>query len=394
MAQLNGTTVLDATQYMAGPLASMYLGDLGAEVIKVERPDSGDPMRAREPMLEGQSAWFAALNRNKHCITLDLSSDDGRSVFLDLARSADVVIENYKPGTTTEFGIDYQSIREINPEIIYCSIKGFSKNSRYETMPAFDAVGQAMGGAMSLTGDGNGSPPIPGVPVGDVSTPMYAVQAILAALYDRDVNNASGEFIEVPMVNAVIGQIGFRLTQSAVTGEPYPPRSDQHNQTVPYKVFKTKDGYIFVGVASQPLWPEFCRAIDREDLIEDPRFKSYEDRRKNREELYAILKIIFEKKTTDELFSIFREHQIPASPINDTQDLLKDEYVDEQDLIEKYCIGDEEGSFSVVRYPVNFSHARLDHYPPQELGRETEEYLRKLEYSEEQISKLRSDGVI
>jgi len=395
MSLLYDVTVLDATQMMAGPFATMHFGDLGAEVIKVERPDRGELTRQYDPFVDGMSGYFAAINRNKHCVGLDLSSDEGREIFLNLAADADVVIENFKPGTAERFGIDYDSVRERNEDVIYCSIKGFGENSPYRDNPAFDMIVQAMGGAMSITGEEDGPPIRSNIPMGDIAPSMYAAETILAALYRREVTGESGEFIEVSMLNSMITWLASRATYSLIKDDPFPRMGSKHTDFAPYANFKTADSYIVIGIASDYIWPDFCEAIERPDLIDDPRFETNTKRRDNQEELYAILDEIFLERTTDEWFEIMQEYGVPAGPIYDTLELWDDEHVKQQELLQELESENVDGTLPLIRYPVNFGETELDDpSPPQRLGQETEEYLRELGYTDEDIAHLRSEDVI
>lgn len=392
---LEDITVLDATQVWAGPLASMHLGDLGAEVIKVEKPDTGDHVRHVPPFVDGMSGYFATVNRNKDSITLNLAADRGREIFLDLAREADVVIENQKPGAAEKLGIDYESVRAVNPEIIYCSIKGFAQDSQYAEHPAYDIVIQAMGGAMSITGEKGGDPLPSKVPIGDISAGMFASQSILAALYARDLNDAGGTYIEVPMLNTMVAFLGARATSSLIKGEPYPRLGSEHTDYVPYKCFATRDSYLVLAVGSETDWVKYCKAIGHEDLLEDARFESLESRLENKDQLYQILDPIMAAKPTDEWLALLQDRGIPCGPVYDTLEIWEDSYADQQALLEHLTNDGLERSIPVVRYPSNFSDgdATARAGPPQ-LGAQTEERLRALGYSREDITELKENNII
>jgi crotonobetainyl-CoA:carnitine CoA-transferase CaiB-like acyl-CoA transferase len=395
MPFLDDIKILDATQMMAGPFATMHFGDLGAEVVKVERPDRGELTRQYDPFVDGMSGYFAAINRNKHCITLDLTTEEGQDIFLELAADADVVIENFKPGTAERFGIDYDSVREENEDVIYCSIKGFGRDSPYTDNPAFDMIVQAMGGAMSITGDADGPPIRSNIPMGDIAPSAYATQSILAALYQRDANGGGGEFIEVSMLNSMISWLASRATYSLIKNEPFPRMGSKHTDFAPYANFETEDSYIVIGIASDYIWPDFCEAIDRPDLVDDPRFETNDERRENQDELYGILDGIFLQKTTDEWFDIMQDAGVPAGPIYDTLELWDDDHVKQQNLLQELHPDNVDGTLPLIRYPVNFGTSELDEpIPPQRLGQETEAYLSKLGYTEEEIESLREQGVV
>lgn len=395
MQLLNEVTVLDLTQVWAGPLATMHLADLGAEVIKIERPGRGDIVRNLPPFVDGMSGYFATVNRNKQSVTLNLKSDAGREVFLDLAADADVIVENQKPGTVEEFGIDYDSIREVNPDIVYCSIKGFAKGTQYEDRPAYDIVIQAMGGAMSITGEKDG-PPLPSkVPIGDISAGMFASQAVLAAIYARDVNDAGGEYIEVPMMNTMTAFLGSRATSSLIKGEPYPRIGSEHTDYAPYKCFETADSYLVIAIGSERNWQNYCKAIDREDLLTDDRFNSLEDRLANKDELYEIIDPIMTQLTTDEWVELLQDYNIPCGPVYNTLEIWEDEYAQSEELLEHLTNESLDDSLPVVRFPSNFEHddSHAETGPPQ-LGAHTEEYLRANGYSQDEIEALKDSDII
>ncbi|MFB6310019.1 MAG: CaiB/BaiF CoA transferase family protein [Salinirussus sp.] len=395
MSRLEGVRVLDLTQFVAGPMATMHLGDLGADVVKVERPGSGDGMRSFPPAVDGLSAQFAGLNRNKYSVTVDLTTDDGREVLLDLAEKADVFIQNFKSGRGERYGLDYESVSAANPEIIYCSITGFAEGSRYEDLTAFDMIAQAMSGAMSITGDPDGPPRYCGVPMGDIAAGTYAAQSILASLYGRDVGDGGGEYIEVSLMNAMIGWLGYRISYSLVQGEPFPRRGNAHGSIAPYKVFETQDSYLAVSVASNSLWPRFCEAIDRPDLVDRPEFETVADRAENRGQLYNLLEDVFTERTTDAWFERMRDEGVPAGPVYDTLSVWDDPYTEEEDLREDLQNAEMEGTIPTVRFPVNFGDGHTEtRIQPQHLGANTSDVLAELGYDEDDIERLKDEGIL
>jgi len=392
MRILEDVTVLDVTQVVSGPYASMLLGDLGAEVIKVERPETGSITRGNEPMMAGLSAYFSSVNRNKRCITLNIQSNDGQEVFKELASDVDVVIENLKSGTMSRFGLGYENISKINPEIIYCSINGYGNEGPYSDLPAFDATVQAMGGAMSITGEADGKPLRSGIAMGDIASSMYASQSIIASLYARDIYDAGGQFIQVPMLDCLISWLTNRATYSFATGDPYPRNGSRHEDFAPWEVFETADSHISV-VSSDGLWSNFCEAIERPDLVDDDRFDTNAKRVKNQQTLYDILDPIFLKRTTDEWFERMRECGAPAAPVYDTLELWEDEHVQSRELLHTYTRDGEEGK--LVRHPVTFSEAETDiRIPPQDVGEETASVLKEYGFTEDEIKKLHEQEII
>lgn len=395
MQFLEEVTVLDLTQVWAGPLATMNLGDLGAEIIKIERPQGGDIVRAVPPFVDDMSGYFATVNRNKQSVTLNLKSDDGLAIFMDLAEDADIVVENLKPGTVEKFGVDYESIRDVNPEVVYCSIKGFAAGTQYETHPAYDIVIQAMGGSMSITGEKGGDPLPSKVPVGDISAGMYATQSILAALFAREFGDAGGEYIEIPMMNTMTAFLGSRATSSLMEGEPYPRIGSEHTDYVPYKCFQTRDSYIVIASGSERDWHHYCQAIGREDLLDDERFNPLESRLENKGELYEILDPLMAERGTDEWLEVFQQYNVPCGPVYNTLEIWEDEYASDQELLEDLGNQGVDGSIPVVRYPANFQNedSRAETGPPR-LGAHTEEVLRSQGYTDDEIKAFESEGII
>lgn len=394
MEFLEGIRVIDFTQVLAGPMASMHLGDLGAEVIKIERPDQGDILRGYEPLVDGVSAQFAAFNRNKRSVTIDLATEQGRAIGHELIGTADVVIENFKPGSAEALGLDYESARTVNPSIVYCSVKGFARESVYESMPAFDMVVQAMSGAMSVTGEPDGPPAYVGVPIGDIAPAMYAVEAILGALFARERGLIDGDCIEVPMLDALLEWMGIRGSDSWVRNAPVARTGNTHERVAPYKVFETADGYLAVCVASEGLWPAFCAAIDRPDLEADSRFSTLNSRAANQEALYGILDDILAARPTQEWFEHFQREGIPAGPVYDTLQIRADPYVAGQGLVQAVRVGGA-GEVPIVQYPPkSLAMPCREGVDPPELGGATEVYLRELGYAQREIQALRADGIV
>jgi len=392
---LDGVRVVDTTQVLAGPVVTMHLGDLGAEVVKVERPDGGDISRGLPPHVGDTSSQYVALNRNKHSVAVDLRTERGREILHELVGEADVFVENYKRGTPERLGIDYETLASVNPDLVYCSIKGFDSGSIYEDNPAYDMVAQAMGGLMSITGQPDGPPAYVGAPVGDLAAAMYAIQSILGALFHRSFQDAGGEFLEVSMLDAIVAWLGVRLTASGVEGEPYPRLGNRHPNVAPYRVFETADGYVVVAVVGENAWAGLCDAVDRPDLREDPRFATSEDRVEHQEALYAELDGVFRARPTEEWFAVLQDHGVPTGPVRDTIEVLEDPYTEAQDLIHTFVPPSADQAVPVVRYPATVGGKTADSpRPPPDLGADTATYLEALGYSAEEIDSLASSDVV
>lgn len=365
--------VLDCTQMLAGPFATQALADLGAEVIKVERPGIGDITRSVEPEIgsSGLTAYFAALNRGKRSVELDLGSETGAAAFDRLADTADVVVENYRPGTMAKFGLGPDDLLIRHPDLIYCSISGFLEGP-YRDLAAFDMVAQALSGSMSVTGEADGPPVRPGIPIGDISAGMYAVAAVSAALYSRD--RLGGMHLEVPMFEGLVSWLTERAGRTFVTGEPYPRMGTVHPSLAPYRTFETADGWLALAVASQGTWASFCDAIDRPDLTDDPRFETNADRVENRETLAEIVAPVLADDTADAWFERFRAADVPAAPVRNTVEVFEDPQIRDGPVTSDLAIDGIDLPF--VELPVVFSETETGaERPPPHLGAHTEAVL-------------------
>lgn len=385
---LDGVTIIDITQVVAGPHASMMLGDLGAKVIKVENVDRGD--RARSISQE----YFDMVNRNKESIGVDLRTEEGQNIIYKLVKEADILIENMKPGRPNKFNINYNKIQNINKNIIYCSIRGFGRNSPYEMLPAWDMLIQAMSGVMSVTGTENSPPIWSALPSGDLAASSYATQSILAALYAREKGIIEGEWIEVPMLDAVISWLSIRISHTVRTGEPYPRTGTWHPWMAPFGVFKCNDGEIVIAAGTDSLWKDFCGAIGRDDLLSDSRFSSMNDRLDNRDALREELENTLSENTKSYWVDKLQNHQVPAGPINDTKTLLDDAYVKQRELI-KTMPRENEQNARVVNTPVHFSELISElRSSPDSLGGSTNKILKEMGFSINDIEELKDRNII
>lgn len=387
---LEGITVIDLTQVIAGPYASMLLGDLGADVIKIEAVGRGDQTRTSIPA----PAYFDTVNRNKQSIAIDLKSPAGQSVAKDLLADADVFLENTKPGRLETFDLTYEAIRAVNPSIIQCSITGFGSDSPYEGIPAMDMVIQAMSGIMSITGEAEGPPTWSGLPSGDLAAAMYATQAITTALFARERGTIETELIEIPMLDAAISWLGPRAGYTFGTGEPFPRMGTRHPSNEPAGVFECNDGYIVLIAFSEQIWSDFCTAIDREDLLDDERFDGRRNRVANRDALLAEINPVMRDRPTTEWIEILHEHEVPAGPIYDTKTLWDDAHVQARQL--RRTIPCPSGrTATVIDHPVQYAALGVgpQRHPP-DLGEDTDTLLTDLGYSTTEITALRDHGVI
>lgn len=386
---LSEVTVVDLTQVISGAFSTMMLGDLGAEIIKIEAPGRGDVCRTFEP----NPQYFDAINRNKRSIELDLKSAEGQAVAHRLVEDADVFVENAKPGAIEEFDLDYESVQEVNPEIIYCSISGFGSDSPYEHLPAWDMLIQGMSGMMGMTGEADGDPVWSGMPVGDLAASMYAGQSIVTSLFARETGAIEGEYIEVPMLDALISWLTTRAGYSFAYEEPF-PRLGYHPALAPFGVYDTADGKIVIAAGTDGLWPSFCRGIGRPDLADDERFATLEDRLENRSELRELLQEVLAERPTDEWMEKLHAESAPCGPVHDTLSVWEDEHVKVRGL---HQVMKREGGedADVIDSPVRFRNQKTDLVAaPPGLGEHTAEVLVEKGFDESEIRRLEEDGII
>ncbi len=332
-APLRGIRVLDLSRVLAGPFCSMILGDLGADVIKVERPGGGDDTREwGPPFAGGESAYYLGVNRNKKSVVLDLASQEGAATARALAARADVVIENFRAGVAGRMGLGFEDIRGINGKIVYCSISGYGQTGPYRDLPGYDFIIQAMCGLMSITGEPDGEPMKLGVATVDLTTGLYAAVAILAALRHRD-ETGEGQHIDLSLMDAGISWLANVGSGFLVSGEVPGRYGNGHASIVPYQVFRARDGFIAVGIGNDKQWRRFCEIAAEPELARDPRFATNPDRVRNREILVPLLEEIVRRR--DGAFwieSLWREG-IPAGPINTVDKVFADPHAAARDMI-------------------------------------------------------------
>jgi crotonobetainyl-CoA:carnitine CoA-transferase CaiB-like acyl-CoA transferase len=387
---LSDITVVDMTQVIAGPFATMQLGDLGAEILKIEAVGRGDRARSFIPYPE----YFDTINRNKRSTAVDLKSDEGHDIVKRLVSDADVVIESMKPGRAEKFGLAYTDVHDWNPEVIYCSISGFGRDSPYEDVPAWDMVVQAMSGIMSITGTSDTPPLWSGLPSGDLAAATYAVQSILAALYARERGDIDSEWIEIPMLDAAISWLTARAGYSFGNAEAFPRLGTQHPSAAPFGVFEAADGQLVIAASTESLWEKLTAALDREDLRSDDRFNGRNTRVDHADALRTELEKTLGEQPVEDWVNRLHEAGVPAGPIHDTLSVWDDSHVEQREL--KVSL-EREGrqDASVIDHPVHFTDLQASlRGPPQELGESTTDVLSQYGYSASELDDLREDGVI
>ncbi|MDQ2052166.1 CaiB/BaiF CoA-transferase family protein [Natronolimnohabitans sp. A-GB9] len=396
---LEGITVVDASRVLVGPFCTMQLADLGADVIKVERPDGGDQTRGWYPPQfdgegdDGVSAYYASVNRNKRSVTLNLKEEHGRELLGELVSDADVFVENFRVGTLEEWGLGYEELAADNPDLVYCSLTGYGEWGPYADKPAYDLIMQAEGGMMSITGEENGPPVRVGVAIADIGAGMYATQAILAALFHRELQGG-GQKVDVSLFDGQVAWMSYMASYYFATGESPKRMGSKHPTIAPYQAFPTRDGYVVVAAASEKIWRNFCLAIDRDDLLEDERFETNTDRVEHRDQLDEILEAELADYRTEPLVALLEDHDVPARAVSDMEDVFSHPQVEARDMHQQVD-HPSVGAIDMPGSPMNLSRtpATVRQHPP-ELGEHTDELLADLGYSEREIERLRADGIV
>jgi formyl-CoA transferase len=403
---LSHIKVLDLSRVLAGPWAAQNLADLGAQVIKVERPKKGDDSRAFAPPFlrdaSGQttkeSAYYCAANRGKKSITIDISSREGQALVMELAKDVDVVVENYKVGDLARYGLGYEDMKAINPGIIYCSVTGFGQTGPYKDRPGYDFMAQGMGGLMSVTGEREdlpgGGPQRVGVPIIDMTTGMYASVAICAAIAHRAVTG-QGQWIDVSLLDSCVAILANQAMNYFATGESPSSLGNAHPNIVPYQTFKTLDGALILACGNDNLFNKFCEVAECEHLAKDPKFSTNGERVKNREEITALLNAVFLKKTTKQWVALLEQAGVANGPINKIEDVFEEPQVLARGM--KFELPHAvAGSVTLVGSPMKFSQTPLKHeIPPPALGQHTSEILKEvLHKTPEEIQALQNAGIV
>ncbi|HSU91368.1 MAG TPA: CaiB/BaiF CoA-transferase family protein [Sporolactobacillaceae bacterium] len=330
---LGGVRVLDLTRVLAGPFCTMNLADLGAEVIKIEMPGRGDDSRSFAPtMPSGDSGYFYSVNRGKRSVTLDLRTEDGAAIFLELAAKSDVVVENFSPGTMDRFKIGYERLKAVNPRIILCSISGFGQTGPMTSAPAYDIVAQALGGTMSITGNAGGEPVRCGVSVGDLSAALYGVIAIIAALRIRD-RDGVGNHVDIAMLDCQVAMLEDALARYSVSGKIPGRLGTRHPSITPFQQFRAADDYFVMGAGNEAIWIRFCDAIAMPELKSDPRFLTNADRTANHYELEKILAGHFATRPRAHWLRLLTQASVPCAPISNVEEVTRDPHLAARNMI-------------------------------------------------------------
>ena len=391
---LSGMVVLDLSQILAGPVCGMMLADMGADVIKVEKPDGGDDnRRAGPPFISGQGAGFMAANRNKRSLALNLRDDEGRQVFEKLLERADVVVENFRPGVMDRLDIGYERLSNLKPSLIYCSISGHGGTGPYRNRGGFDLIAQGMSGLMSITGVPDGPPVKVGVPITDISAGILAANGVLCA-YIHAQKTGQGQLVDTSLLEAGIAYTIWESSGYFADGDIPGPLGSAHRVLAPYQALRTRDGYINIGAANQRTWEQLCRAIGHEELIEDQRFKEPGDRKAREDELAALLEETFGRESTVYWLDALEKVGMVAGPINDVSQVYKDPQVIAREMMVDLEDPDF-GTLHNIGIPVKLSATpgRIRRRAPM-LGEHTWEILTESGFPEKEIKELVESGVV
>lgn len=393
---LQGVRVIDAGNMVAAPFSTVLLADFGADVIKIEHPKYGDGQRKLEPIKDGIPLWWKTIARNKRCVTLDLSKPEGAAVFKDLVRPADVVAENYRPGTLERWGLAYDELKAVNSRIILLRISGFGQTGPHRDRPGFGRIAEAMSGLTNLIGDPDGPPMSPGYPLGDLVAGLFGAFAIMMALYHRDQRQGEGQVIDLALYESIFRLLDFDPIQYDHLQTLHTRTGTRVSYVAPSSMFRTRDGkYITLAASTQSIWLRLCRAMDRADLVSDPKFMENTARVEHSEEINGIVSDWIGQQSRQEVETCFNKNEVAYSPVYDMEDVFRDEqYLAREALVR---VPDEELGEAVVQNVVpKFSKTpgSVDHLGPRKGQHNDEIYCGELGYSSDKIKRLQEAGVI
>lgn len=391
---LSGMKVVDLTQVLSGPYCTMLLGDMGAEVIKVEKYPDGDDTRRMAPFVNGESYCYMMVNRNKKSVRVNLKTDEGKAILYRLVKDADVFVENFRPGVAKRLGLDYETLKAMNPSLIYCSISGYGQTGPYSQKGGFDIMAQGMSGIMKMTGEPGGNPVKVGIAMHDIAAAITAFYNILLAYIYR-MKTGKGQYIDVSLVESGMVWMVWEAAAYFGAGEVPSPTGTRHRVLAPYQGFRTKDGYILIGAANQKLWEKFCTdVVERPDWIADERFKTVDLRVTNVDVLEKCIEEVLTTQPSAYWLERLEKAGIPCSPILSFDEAVNDEHLRSRELIVEYehPVAGKIKNFNMAA-KMSLTPGKISSPPPL-LGEHTEDVLRGLQYSEDDIQRFKKNGII
>jgi len=394
MQPLDDIVVVDLSRILSGPICTMLMGDMGADVIKIEPPPTGDDSRQwGPPFVGGISTYFHSINRNKRSLGLNLKAEEGRRVLWKLIERADVVIENFRPGVLEKLGFGFADVSKANPRVVYCSISGFGQTGPYRNRPGYDVIAQGESGVMDLTGTADGPPVKLGASLADIVTGLYAFHGILLALLAR-YRTGKGQQIDVSLLDSMVSTLTYNALIYLTTGRSPKRMGTRHPSIVPYECFQAKDGFVNVAVTNQKQWFNFCKVLGFPEMASDPRFEHMKDRLAHYDELKRIMDSVISKWTRTEVIQRMSEVGIPAGPINTVGEIMEDPQIKAREMVYE-LIHPEYGPLRVLGIPIKLSDTpgRIELAPPR-FGQHNHEILRQMGYDEAIIATFEKTGVI
>ena len=393
---LENICVIDLTRVLAGPYCTMMLGDLGADIIKIEVPSRGDDTRHWGPPFTkgGESAYYLSANRNKRSMTLNLKSEEGLEILKKLIAKGDVLVDNFKTGTLSRWGLDYETLQKIRPGLIYCTVTGYGYTGPYSSRPGYDLIVQATGGFMSITGPENGDPSRAGVAIADISTGMFAANAILAALYSRE-QTGKGQRIDMSLLDSQVALLSYAATNYFVSGSITNRLGNAHPNIVPYQSFKARDMHFVLAVGNDKQWEIFCKSINKPEWIDDEKYSTNALRVNNRKQLIDQLSKLFATQNAGYWLEIFDKVGLPSGPINELDKVFENEQIKSREMqIElPHSI---DNKVTLLNSPIKIpTSPTKTHKAPPTLGEHTEEILKeKIGLDQDTVAKLRDEGIL
>jgi crotonobetainyl-CoA:carnitine CoA-transferase CaiB-like acyl-CoA transferase len=388
---LAGLKVLDLTEHMAGPFCTMILADMGAEVIKLERPGKGDSSRAMGDGSE-RNPFFRYINRNKKGVTLDYKQPEGKALFLRLVEGMDVLVENYRPTVMPRAGLGWAQLKDVNPRLVYAQLSGLGYDGPLAARGGFDLIAQGMGGIMHVTGEPDGPPTSVGLPICDLGTGMWAVQGVLAALYERQ-RTGKGRLVECSLLETAIGYSSWTSAGWLVDKKEPTRQGSRHRQNAPYQRVRTKDGYMMIGAAGQSIWSRFAQALGRADWIEDARFATGQKRMQNRTALEAEIEAVLAADTTEHWVGVLEQAGVPCGPVYDYGQMFADPQVKHRGLVQ-HAHDPELGEVPHIRTPIRIGDGIKVRAVAPKLGQHNAEVFGALGVGEAELKGLRAKGVL